>query len=207
MAKIIRKLIILFLVSLLLCTLIFLSGKDLLTKNLIINLLYNNYHLRSRIGQLHLSILNPALTIKDLYINNPSGFPPDPMIRISDLSIRYNLPSILNGKVLLPEVDLFIKELYVIRNKDGKINLNISIPESGKSRFYIEKLRVRLDTLFIRDEPLSIERKIEVNLEREFSCLSSLDDVIKTISGKGLIPIPLSQVDKLIRLKWTDPHT
>lgn len=215
MKKIIKNLLILFLVSLLLCILIFFLGKDILIKTFIINVLHNNYHLELHIDQLHLSTLDSTLTIKNLSINNPLGFSPNPMIKISNLNIKYHLPSLLKGKIFLPEVEIFIERIHVIRNKNGKINLSIFIPKSTKNedipkpkqtRFYVERLKLKLDTLLVKDDSLSVEKELKINLEKEFSDFLNFKEIVKTLLEEAVIPTAIPHLSRLLKNKEMIKH-
>ncbi len=79
--------------------------------------------LKLAIGSLHVGILKPIVDIKNLRLFNPPEFPDRTMIDIPEIYVRYDLPALIRGKMHLQEVRLALKELVVLKNAQGKLNL------------------------------------------------------------------------------------
>ena len=80
--------------------------------------------LKLNIGGLNVGILNPVVGIKNLKLLNPPSFPDRTMIDMPEIYVKYDLPAIIGGKIHLPEVRLALKEFVVVKNADGKLNLD-----------------------------------------------------------------------------------
>jgi len=77
-----------------------------------------------RIGGFSLGIFKQAVRIKDFTMYNPKGFPEGILIDIPEISVDYNLGALLKRKLHLPRVSVNLKEVGLIRNKDGELNVD-----------------------------------------------------------------------------------
>lgn len=69
-------------------------------------------------------IFRQAVSIKGFKLYNPQGFPREILLDISEMNIQYDLPALLKGKFHAPLIVLDINELVVIKNKEGKLNVD-----------------------------------------------------------------------------------
>ncbi|NQT32699.1 MAG: hypothetical protein HQ594_03390 [Candidatus Omnitrophica bacterium] len=76
------------------------------------------------IGKVDVEILNSAIDLKDIILYNPEGFSPPVMAEISRFYIDFDLSSIFLGKIYLYELKFYLKNLNMIRNKDGLVNVD-----------------------------------------------------------------------------------
>ena len=76
------------------------------------------------IKSLSVGVFRSALGIKELTLFNPSGFKEKVMVDMPELYVNYDLGAFLKGKVHLEEVRLNLKELTVIKNEKGQLNLD-----------------------------------------------------------------------------------
>jgi len=77
-----------------------------------------------KIGTLDIGLFRPAVLIKDLKLFNPSNFPEKLMMDLPELYVKYDLPSIIKGKIHLPEIRVDLKEFVVVKMPNGDINVN-----------------------------------------------------------------------------------
>jgi uncharacterized protein involved in outer membrane biogenesis len=93
--------------------------------------------LKLNIGSLHVGILKPIADIKNLQLFNPSGFPDKTMVDMPEIYVNYDLPAMIGGKMHFPEVRLALKEFVVVKNAQGKLNLDalksVQAQKKGKS--------------------------------------------------------------------------
>ena len=93
--------------------------------------------LKLNIGSLNIGILKPIADIKNLQLFNPSNFPDRTMVDMPEIYVNYDLPAIIGGKIHLPEVRLALKEFVVLKNAQGKLNLDalksVQAQKEGKS--------------------------------------------------------------------------
>jgi len=76
------------------------------------------------VDRLDVGLLRTAIGIRGMRLRNPSGFTDPVMINFPEIFVDYDLGAFLGGKVHLPEVRLNLKELTVVRNAQGELNLN-----------------------------------------------------------------------------------
>ena len=76
------------------------------------------------IDSLAFGILKQAVRIKGFKLYNPSGFPRDVLIDISQISVDYDLAALFKGKLHIPFIVVDLKEMVIIKNKDGKLNVD-----------------------------------------------------------------------------------
>ncbi len=69
-------------------------------------------------------ILKQAIRIKGFKLYNPEGFPDEVIFDIPEISVDYDLSALLKGKLHLPYLAVNLKEMVVIRNKEGKLNVD-----------------------------------------------------------------------------------
>jgi len=69
-------------------------------------------------------IFKPTVRIKGLKIYNPEKFPKEILIDIPEISVDYDLPTLIKGKLHLPLIVVNLKEMVVIKNKEGALNVD-----------------------------------------------------------------------------------
>lgn len=100
-------------------------------------------------ANLAISLPRQTARIKDFKMYNPSGFPKEVMIDIPDIYVDWDLPSIMKGKIYLEDLEINLKELNLVRNEEGKLNvdaLNIS-QDDGKDGGKSKQMPMRIDLL------------------------------------------------------------
>lgn len=69
-------------------------------------------------------VFKHAVRIKGFKVYNPKGFPKGVLIDINEISVEYDLLSVFKGKLHLPLVVLDLNEMVIVKNKDGKMNID-----------------------------------------------------------------------------------
>ncbi len=69
-------------------------------------------------------IFKQSVRIKGLRVDNPQGFPAGTFVDISEIGVDYDLPAILKGNLHLPLVVLKLKEMVIVKNSEGKLNVD-----------------------------------------------------------------------------------
>ena len=80
--------------------------------------------LRLNIRSMNVSILRTLVGIKNLRLFNPEGFKDEIMLDMPEIYVDYNLPEIIKGKIHLEEMRLDLREFVVVKNEEGKLNLD-----------------------------------------------------------------------------------
>ncbi len=78
-----------------------------------------------KIGGFTLSFIAQSVKVTHFKMFNPPGFPEDKvMVSIPEVAVRMDSLALLKGELHLPYVRLDLEEIRVIKNKDGKVNVN-----------------------------------------------------------------------------------
>jgi len=131
------KKLFIILVALACVILVLLFAKDIIIKTAVEKGVEFVTGLKLNIGSLNIGILKPIADIKNLQLFNPSDFPDRTMVDMPEIYVNYDLPAIIGGKIHLPEVRLALKEFVVVKNSEGKLNLDalksVQAQKEGKS--------------------------------------------------------------------------
>ncbi|HHT9136140.1 MAG TPA: AsmA family protein [Candidatus Wunengus sp. YC60] len=103
-----------------------------IAKNIIEGKLNKRLGVQATIGNLNLSLLKGSVTLREITINNPSGFDSDPCLSIQKVYVDVSLFSLLSKKIQIELIDIQHFILRIQRNKDGRFNFK-SILEHVKS--------------------------------------------------------------------------
>jgi len=85
------------------------------------------------IGDMDVGLLASKVDITDMRLLNPAGFPDKVMIDIPKLLVDVELASFFKQRKHVETLELNLKELMVVRNKERKLNIN-SLTALGKKK-------------------------------------------------------------------------
>ncbi len=68
--------------------------------------------------------MKPKVDIKGFQVYNPKGFPKEVMVDVNEISVEYDLPAVLTGKLHLPMVVFDLNEFVMVKNAEGKLNVD-----------------------------------------------------------------------------------
>lgn len=77
-----------------------------------------------KIGGLSFGVFQQSIRIKDFKVANPPGFPQGVMLDVPEIGVDYDLPALLKGKLHVPLIILNLHEMVVVRNREGKLNVD-----------------------------------------------------------------------------------
>ena len=118
--------------------------------------------------------LTTTVETKELKVLNPQGFEDKIMLDMPELYINYDIHACLNRDLRFEYIKLELKEFYVIKNKDGKLNIEeVKVVKEAKqvSKGQIqpppdinaEEFEFRIDTL-----DLKIDKVIYIDYTKMF---------------------------------------
>ena len=85
----------------------------------------------------HLSvgIVRTSVGVSGMRLFNPSGFPERVMVDMPELYVDYDLPAFFKGKVHLEKVRVYLKELAIVKNEKGELNLDsLKVVQAGNEK-------------------------------------------------------------------------
>lgn len=122
-------------------------------------------HAPVSIGYTDVSVFSGKITIRNLQVRNPAGFRERLMLDIPLVSIDADPSSFLQGRARFEEVRLNLKEVVVVKNKEGKLNIDAAKPtqaekEASKKKAAQTKKEGKPPKLMIDKLTLSIGRVV-----------------------------------------------
>src|SRR5882672_4764636 len=79
--------------------------------------------MNAEIGQFHLGLLEPVVTIKDLKLHNPPDFGGTPFLNIPEIHAEYDRAALKKGEIHVMLLRFNLGELDIVKNAAGKTNL------------------------------------------------------------------------------------
>lgn len=76
------------------------------------------------IGGFSLGLLSQSVKIKGFKMYNPAGFPKGILLDLAKVRVDYDLLALLSGKLHLKIVDVDLREAVIVKNKEGKLNVD-----------------------------------------------------------------------------------
>jgi len=190
------------LVAVILALSIALSIKNVIAKKAISSGVKAMTGLKLSIGSVNVGIFKSAIGIKDLKLQNPGGFQDKFMVDMPEIYIDYDLRAFLNKKVHLEEVRLNLKELVVVRNAEGELNLNsLKVVKDTKTapakeekpkegEFLIDLLQLKIGKVIFKDysqgkKPQTTE--FNLNINERYENITDANKLVSLIITRALI--------------------
>lgn len=159
-----------------------------------------------KIQNLDIGILKPVISIKGLELYNPSSFPEKTMVDIPEVYVEYNLAELIKGKAHLKEVRFQLSQLTVVKNKDGKLNLDaltaLKPPEGGGKppELAIDDLTVKIGRVSYKDytqEPYPSVKEFDVNIDEHYTDIKNPVDLVKLVVVRALTKTSIANLADL----------
>jgi len=71
-----------------------------------------------------LGLFNHQIHITNFKLYNPPGFPDQEFLVIPEIRVQADIPSLMKGRMYFPLVVLNMDKMVVVKNKDGKMNVD-----------------------------------------------------------------------------------
>lgn len=99
-------------------------AKDAIVRRLIVRALASAGGFDVSIDSLHVGLIRSTLELRGVKILNPTNFPVREAAEINRIFIRYDRFGLFQGGSRIPELDLDLARIVMIRNGDGQMNLD-----------------------------------------------------------------------------------
>lgn len=131
-------------------------------------------HLPVSIGSTNASFISSSIKIKNFKLKNPGGFKDRVMVDAPLLFIDFDPSSIGKPKLRFEDVQLNLKEITIVKNAKGEVNVNALKPkqkEGEKSKpvakkpapkFHIDRLTLTIGKVTYKDYSRGDKPQIEV---------------------------------------------
>jgi uncharacterized protein involved in outer membrane biogenesis len=176
-----------------------------------------------KIGGFSFGFLRQSVRVTNFKMYNPPGFPQDQvMVSIPEVAVRMDSLALLKKELHVLYVRLDLEEVRVIKNKDGKMNVNSlkfaqapsreprpeakSAPETRSAR---KQMKMQLDVVslnigkvvmedYSRGGTTPVIKEFNINLRnKEFRDITSPAQLASTIMLEALLPVGLGKAFKV----------
>ena len=206
-----KKIVSFILIFILGILLIFFLGKNIIVKTAVEAGTKVVTGLPLQIHDLDIGILKPLVSISDLKLHNPEGYPDPVMLDVPVIYVDYDLPAILKGKVHLHELKFHMNEFVVVKNKAGELNINAlrSVQEKkkdpkatpeGKGKvpdIQIDQMELKIGKVVYKDysksETPSV-KEFNINLDERYQDISDPYTLVNLIVVKALMKTSIASL-------------
>ena len=193
--------------------------KNSIFQSILTSALSGAAHVPVRVGSVDLSFLSASIRLKNLQVHNPSGFHEPLMIDIPQVFIDFEPGELFQGRAHFKEVRLELKEMTVIRDKDGHMNVDAVKPTeqqksearekaktpAGKTgtppKLLIDKMDLSIGRVIYKDYSAGQEPKIQtfdINIQhRVYNNIDNPAAVVSLIMFEALTRTTLSSLASL----------
>jgi uncharacterized protein involved in outer membrane biogenesis len=163
--------------------------------------------LNLHINSMSIGIIKSAIGIKGLKLENPSGFPDKYMVDMPEAYVHYSLPAFFKKKVHLKEIRLDLKECMVVKDANGRVNLDaLKSVQNSKAKpaqkkeepkkaakapeIQIDVLSLKLGKVVFKDYTTKGEPKVQefpINIEERYTNITNPTAIGAIIVSKVLM--------------------
>ena len=194
---------------------ILIAGRNIITKVVLEKGVEAATGLPLKVKKIDLGLAKTHIGIEGLSIFNPEGFPREAMFHAPEIFVDYNLGAIIKGKVHLEDVRLDFDRFVIIKNKEGKTNLEALKPKAKEGQpsreaakkddagpkkalqIQIDRLAVKIGKVVYKDysqggDPVIKEYK--VNISEEINDVTNIQNLLGIIATKAMAKTVLSSL-------------
>ena len=207
------------LIGFLIFVLIIIVGKNIIVKAAVTTGVKAVTGLSLKIKKMKIGLVSTLIDIKELKLYNPKGFEDPVMVDIPEVYVNYRMGAFFKKKVHLEEVRLYLKEFVVVKNKEGKLNLDslTSIgaakeakegveekkedtkkkPKTAPPQIQIDLLKLKIDKVYYKDYsqggPPSV-KEFNVNIDATYENITDPQALVNVIVIKALANTTISSL-------------
>ncbi|MFH1479502.1 MAG: hypothetical protein ABIG92_07010 [Candidatus Omnitrophota bacterium] len=204
-----KKIIFIIIIILTLALGILFLEKDIIIKNSVSMAIRAVTGLKMEVGSFKVGIFNSFVDIKELRMLNPDSFKERLMADLPEIYVDYDLEGLLKGKVHLEEVRLYLKELIVVKNSAGKLNIDSlkTLKKEGASTgtkeekravdLKIDLLKLKIGKVVYKDYtqgPEGKSREFKVNIDATYRNITDPKALTNIIVMNALMNTTISSL-------------
>ncbi|MFA6078967.1 MAG: hypothetical protein WC779_04390 [Candidatus Omnitrophota bacterium] len=206
-----RRSIFAFIIVVLVAALIIPALKDKLVKISVENGVQVITGLKLKMGQLNVGVFKPIVSIKNLIILNPPGYRDEMMLDMPEIYVDYDLGSIRQGRIHLREIRLHLKELLVVRNENGELNLDslkvVKAQKAGKKPgegdakkappIIVDNLSLKIGKVVFKDYskgPKPSINEFNMNIDEEYQDIEDAYSLVSIVVSRSLRSTAISKL-------------
>ena len=212
-----KKILMVTGIVILVLVLIVALGKDIIAKTAITTGVKAITGLKLSIKSMKVGIITTMVGINEMKLYNPQGFTDPLMVDIPEIYVDYDLGAFLKKEIHLKEVRLDLKEFMVVKDKDGKLNLDslkavqtakeeepekqeekAPAKKQEKPKIRIDLLKLKIGKVIYKDYSKSPEkpsvREFNVNIDAQYENITDPEALARIIVVKALANTTISSL-------------
>lgn len=223
-----KKLFIVIPAAIIILAVVAFLGKNLIAKAAIENGVKLITGLQLSVEEIDVNLFKTYVQIEELRLLNPPGYDDKVMVNIPEILFDYELGSFFRGKAHIEQIRIDLKELTVIRNKDGSMNIDQlkSIKEQQEKKagqtpsgtpaqtipLQIDVLSLRVGRVIFKDYTKGEEPYIkgfDINIDETYYNITDPNYLVSLIMFKALQKTTIANLTNfsLNDLKSSLPYT
>jgi uncharacterized protein involved in outer membrane biogenesis len=179
--------------------------KNIIARNLVVGGVKAVTGLTLEIGSLDIGVLKPVVSVNNLKLFNPSGYPDKLMADVPGFYADYDLAAFLKGKVHFRQLKINLKSLEVVKNAKAKVNLESleALKPKGTGPapdIKIDKLVLDIGKVSYKDYSLSTKpttSEFNINIHETYENIDNPQSLIKIILAKALLNTSIGDLAKI----------
>ena len=167
-----------------------------------------------KVKSINVGVFKTCLDIKELRLFNPEGYLEEVMMDIHEIYADYEFLPLLNKTIHIKESRLYLKELNIVKDREGRININslkslrkkiIKSQEKGKAQakgarninLQIDLMKLKIGKVIFTDYSQGDNpsvKEMNVDLEETFEDVTNPNALIRSIVLKALMSTGLEHL-------------
>jgi len=179
--------------------------KNLIAKKVLSAMVKAQTGLELQIKSMRLGLLESFAYINDLKVLNPPGYVDRVMMDIPEMYVSYDLTAFIKRKLRLGELRLHLKELVVVKNEMGQLNISLLEVVQDRKRekvaqeevkqktripkFQIDLLQLKIDKVVYKDYSGGVPPKVRefnVNIDEHYENITDPYSLGKLVMVRAL---------------------
>ena len=185
-------------------------AKDMILKATVTSAISQVAHVPVEIKSFKTSLLKGAAELKGIHIQNPSSYQDRTMLDMPELTVDFDPMALFSGKVHFEAVRIDLKELVVVKDKEGKLNIDAlkggqkeaaSGKKNAEVKLRIDKLDLSIGTVVYKDYSRGGNPSIQtfpINIRnKEYRDITNPQALVALIMFEALTHTTLSKLTDL----------
>lgn len=151
------------------------------------------------IGRFSLGLFKQSVHISGFKIFNPRGFPEGILVDLPKINVDYDLGSLINQKLHLIKVEIELKEMGLVKNKEGRLNVDeLKVVKEGKKQqgkpskqmaMQIDELKLGMGRIVLKDYSSGgqpVVKVYDINLHKAYKNITSAQQLTALILAEPM---------------------
>ena len=182
-------------------------GKNLIAQNAVQGAVHAVTGLPLRIGSLDLDLGRFSIKAQKVKLFNPSSFKDRVFVDMPELFVDVDRESLGSSKLHVEDLRLALRELVIVKNKKGQLNLDALKPkDSGKKKkepagkgpeMQIDRLNLKIGKVTYKDYSAGREPSVQefnLNLDENYQNVSSFQAIAPLVVSRALLNTTLGSL-------------